>query len=131
MFNAARQYGAEFDASTWTPIGGQAVQSDVGITGMVQQPLQQQQAEYRMAGNALAQAMNVRSQKRLYDAQLEAYENASGGGGGGSSSSGGGSGIGSTIGAGVGLAASALIPGAQAFAGPNSAVTSGIGGLFD
>lgn len=131
MFNAAQQYGAGFDASTWTPIGGQAVQSDVGITGLVQQPLQMQQAEYRMAGNALAQAMNVQSQKRLYDAQLEAYENASGGGGGGSSSSGGGSGIGRTIGSAIGAGAALAIPGAQPFAGPISAITGGIGSLFD
>ena len=126
--NISKAYGAQFDASTWTPIGTRAVESDAGMDTFVQQPLEAKEAEFRLAGDSLSNYFNVLNQKEMSEAQLRAYDAAKGGGGGGSS--GGSSGLGSTIGSGLGFGLSMAIPGAQPFAPVLSSLGGKIGGLF-
>ena len=114
----------------WQPRGmPAAVSSSFGTDLFQAAERAEQDTKFRLAGDSLASWANARNaQESLARAEELRKQGGSGGSSGGSS---GGGGLGSTIGAGVGLAAATLIPGAQPFAGPISALTSGIGGLFD
>ena len=106
-----------------------AVQSTKGTQQLLGGLLDEQESEFRFAGDALDGLFKTQQMRNQADAYKDLAKNGGGGGGGGQSSSGGG--LGSTIGAGLGFAASMLIPGAQAFTGPITGLTSSIGGLFD
>jgi len=106
------------------------VSSNTGKKAFVGDFVDQKQDEFRFAGDYMDQLFQTQQLSKQAEAYREAAKNGGGGGGGGGQSSGGG-GLGSTIGAGVGFAASMLIPGAQPFVGPITGLTSSIGGLFD
>lgn len=113
-----------FSSPTWD-----IVSSDTGKKAFVGDFIDQEQEEFRFAGDMMDNLFQTQQLSKQAEAYREAAQNGGGGGGGGGQSSGGG-GLGSTIGAGAGLAAGMLIPGAQPFVGPLMGLGSSIGGLF-
>ena len=101
-----------FSSPTWD-----IVSSDTGKKSFVGGFLDQQEDEFRFAGDM----MDNLFQTQQLSKQAEAYREAAKNGGGG---------LGSTIGSAAGLAAGMLIPGAQPFVGPLMGLGSSIGGLF-
>jgi len=75
MFNASKGYGASFDSDIWKPEGmTDALTSDQGMQGFVNDPLKAHDMQTRMAGDALTTFAETKAAKNAMDADIEAME---------------------------------------------------------
>ena len=73
MFNASKGYGAAFDNDIWQPEGmSDAITSDQGLGGFVEDQYKAHKEEMRFAGDALHAYTDTVNAKETADAQVEA-----------------------------------------------------------